>query len=114
MYYPLISTIASSILNSHRHLLTQHKRKKPLSQTTLAYTKVCPCLNPPPSIRSNTNSKPLAPVPAIRISARATTAAAERVRGDAVELVDTAAKEKKESACFIGRGEGCRKEDGTY
>jgi hypothetical protein len=44
---------------------------------------------------SDTNNEPLAPVPAILVSTGAIAALAERVGGDAVELVDAAKKERK-------------------
>ena len=58
-------------------------------------------------VNSDRNNELLTPVPAIRISAGAIAATAERIGGDAVELVDAAKGKTEESACvqvFIIRG----------
>ena len=49
---------------------------------------------------SDTNNEPLAPVPAILVSTGAIAALAERVGGDAVELVDAAKEERKSQHIF--------------
>jgi hypothetical protein len=46
----------------------------------------------------NTNNELLAPVPAVRVSPRTIAAAAERVRGEAVELVDAARKKEEDES----------------
>lgn len=56
-------------------------------------------------VTSDRNDKLLAPVSAIRVSARAIAAAAERVGGDAIELVDAAEERQKSQQYVRERGE---------